>query len=294
MIYCILATLAFTLQNVCCKEYGKRFPNTTHSQMQMILLSSVIVTVIMALTGGMKLLNPVGYLITFGFGLAFVITLASMTIAMNCGHLGLTVLIQNSSLLVPVIFGVAVWHESLTAMKVAGIVCVFIPLILSSFTGSDPGSGNPGWNKRKWLFFTALAFLGDSTLAILQGVMSRACATTDSVTFTFWTSLFSAIIALAVLLLFTLRSGAPLFASVRPRRAFSLTIGGIGIGTAGGNCFTIAALTVMPSSILFPISKCGLLLLIWLIDIIVYREKATPVGWIMFILGLIGIALLSI
>ena len=72
MIAAVLGTLSFVFQNICCKEYGRRFPNTLHPQLTMIVLSISLVAAIMAALGGVQLLTPMGYLLTLAFGLFFV------------------------------------------------------------------------------------------------------------------------------------------------------------------------------------------------------------------------------
>lgn len=296
MIFCLLAIAGFAVQNLGVKEYGKRFPETAYTQLVMLTIATFLVAVIMAALGGIKPLNAQGYLITLLFGAFFVMTIAAMTQSMNSGPLGLTVLVQNSSLLVPVLFGALVWKEALTPLRVIGIVFVLILLALSARTGVDE-NGSANYDRRKWIFFTGLSFIGNSGLSIFQGLMSRASADTDAITFTFWTSVFSVLVAVAGVIFLRTRG-----ASVRligksaedGKAAFTLCNLAIGVGTAGGNCFTILALATVPAVVLFPVRMGGLVLLMWALGTILYREKITRTGILMLIIGLIGIVLLNL
>ena len=297
MLFAILAIISFGLQNLCCKEYGRRFPDTLHAQSVMIAISMIAVTAIMAALGGMRALTGKGYVLSVLFGIFFVVTLASMTLAMNYGHMGITLLIQNSSLVVPTLYGIVAWNERLTPVKGVGILCILLLLALSSgdATGSGDAQQRAGWNRRLWLLFTALAFIGDSMLGVLQGMMSRECATTDSVTFTFWTSLVSLIVAALLLLYCALRGQSG--GLIRSRgAAFPLLLLciGIGVGTAGGNCFTISALTRLPGMILFPLRQGALVLLMWMLGIVIYRERMNRRGLLMLLSGLLGMVLLNL
>lgn len=298
MIQLLLAILSFGVQNLCCKEYGRRFPNTLYAQSVMIAVITAIVTAIMAALGGMQALTPGGYLIAGLFGLFFVLTLASMTLAMNYGHMGITLLIQNASLVVPAVYAILFWGEKLTFLKAVGTALILLLLALSSGADGAPADAESrrGWDRKKWLLFTALAFLGDSALSILQGMMSRECATTDAVTFTFWTSVFSLAIALLLVLGCVLRKqNARLIDSgAASAKWFALTCAGIGVGTAGGNCFTIAALVTVPSVIAFPVRQGALVLVMWMLGILIYREKLTRRGLLMLLIGLAGIVLLNL
>lgn len=295
MLFAILAILSFALQNTCCKEYGNRYPNTLYAQSVMIFVSLTIVAGIMAALGGAQPLTPGGYLLALAFGVAFVVTLAGMTIAMNCGHMGITLLIQNSSLLIPAVYGVLVWHEQLTVFKALGIAFILALLALSAGDG-DAAAGNvKNWNRKRWLIITAVAFLGDGVLAILQGMMSRECATTSSVNFTFWTSVFSVAVSALLIAFYRLRGRSEKLArSRRDLAAFSGLCAGIGVGTAGGNCFSILALTQLPSVVLFPLRQGGLVLVMWMVGVLLYREKVNRRGLVMLAVGLIGLILINI
>lgn len=291
MIYCLLAIAGFAIQNLGIKEYGKRFPQTVYAQMVMLSISTSLVALIMACLGGFQFLNLAGYVIAFTFGACFVMTVAAMTQSMNSGPLGLTVLVQNSSLVVPVLFGAIVWKEPLTLPRCIGILCVLVLLTLSARSSNDGNSAM--FDRKRWILFTALSFIGNSGLSVLQGIMSRASASTSAMTFTFWTSIFSAIVAFPIALIFKARSGQLIGAApANGKKAFALCNLAIGIGTAGGNCFTILA--HLPAVVLFPVRMGGLVLLMWALGLFIYREKITRSGLVMLIIGLTGIILLNI
>ena len=192
MVFAVICIVSFVIQNLCCKEYGSRFPDTIAAQSAMIVVSASIMTAIMAMVSGVRFLNGGEWIISVSFGFWFVVTLASMTLAMNYGHMGITLLIQNASLIVPTLYSLIVWRERLTAAKAVGIFFVPTMLALSTKDGSASADEKTQrrWNRRLWVIFTLLAFVGDSLLSVLQG--SMAMSQTDPVVFTFWTSAFSA------------------------------------------------------------------------------------------------------
>ena len=101
MVFAVICIASFVIQNLCCKEYGSRFPDTIAAQSAMIAVSASIIVAIMAMARGARFLNGGEWIIAVSFGFWFVVTLASMTLAMNYGHMGITLLIQNASLIVP-------------------------------------------------------------------------------------------------------------------------------------------------------------------------------------------------
>ena len=294
MVFAVICIVSFVIQNLCCKEYGRRFEDRIQLQAAMILVSTLVVAGIMLALGGFKPLMSGEWWIAAAFGFWFVVTLASMTLAMNYGHMGITLLIQNSSLVVPTLYSALVWHERFTALKGAGTACILVMLALSALDGGDTTdeAARRRWNRRLWAIFTALSFIGDSVLGILQG--SMAMGSTDSVTFTLWTSLFSAAFA-AILLAASAAGRRGSLSALRDRpRAFLVCCAGIGAGTAGGNAFSIAALTALPGIVLFPLRQGGLVLLLWFVGALVYHEKVNRRGWLMLAFGLAGILLLSL
>ena len=296
MIAAVLGTLSFVFQNICCKEYGRRFPNTLHPQLTMIVVSMSLVSAIMAALGGVQLLTPVGYLLTLAFGLFFVLTLSTMTLAMNCGHMGVTLLIQNSSLLIPTVFGIAAWNEQLTLVKGIGILLILALLALSA--GDTPPATDEKFNtpraRRRWITLTLLAFAGDGALSILQGLMSRECATVSSITFTFWTSVFSVIAAIVLILAFRLKGERADYITPAKRFPFALWSCGIGLGTAGGNCLSILALVSVPGVVFFPLRQGSVVLLMWMAGVVLYKEKINRRGILMLLCGLAGLVLLNL
>ncbi len=293
MIFAVLCILSFLIQNLCCKEYGRRFPDSIPMQSAMIAVSTLIIALVMAPFSGARLLARGEWGIAVAFGFWFVVTLASMTLAMNYGHMGITLLIQNSSLIVPTIYSLLVWHERLTAVKATGIVCVLAMLALSSRdnAASADEATQRRWNRRLWILFTLLAFTGDSLLSILQGGMAKS--NTDPATFTLWTSVFSMVFA-AVLFLFTGRRDRTVLPYLRSHAsAFWIACAGIGLSTAGGNCFSIFALARLPGTVLYPLRQGALVLMMWALGAVLYREKVNRSGWLMLILGVTGLVLLS-
>ncbi len=305
MLFAILTLLTFGVQNLACKEYGRRFPATMYSQCVMVVVSQIVVVAIMAILGGAQMMPLRGFMLAALFGLMFVQTLTSMTMTLSLGHMGISLLIQNSSLVVPVIYGMILWNEKMSVSKGIGIACVLAMLVLSAGDLSTPDGNAPvsKANKGRWLLYLSLAFIGDSVLAILQGTMSRECANISSVTFTFWTSAFSVLFAAIMVVYFRIRGCGALLPAWKGSAWFAMLCGAIGAGTAGGNCFTIIAggnayaqplLRAIPSTVLFPMRSGGLVLIMWALGIWIYKEKVSRRGIWMLIIGLTGLVLLNL
>ena len=68
----------------------------------------------------------------------------------------------------------------------------------------------------------------------------------------------------------------------------------MGLGTAGGNTFQLISLTLLPAVVAFPLVQGSVVLSLWVLSLIVYRDKVTVPGLISLASGIAGIVLLSI
>ena len=75
-------------------------------------------------------------------------------------------------------------------------------------------------------------------------------------------------------------------------KAFAPT--GVTLGTAGGNTFAISVLTALPAIVAFPLRQGLLVLIVWLVGRLIYRDPAGRYDWPILILGLAGIILMNV
>ncbi len=286
MLYALLASLAYALQNVGCKEYGRRFSPKTIGLVLMTMLAMVVMCLVL-MWGGIAPLHGSALWIAMGFGVCFVLTFLSMTQAMAVGPLGLTALVVNCSMLVPMVVGLLFWNEKMTWAKGLGAAAILVMLFLS---GKGSGDGKQGG--RKWLLLTLGCLLGNGLLSILQHYMALYPEVSARL-FTFWTALFGALFCLIVLAIYRLRGGQLTeWTEKKPELAFcSLAVG---LGTAGGNTFAIAVLTQLEAFVAFPLRQGLLVLIVWLLGRVVYRDPAGKYDWYILALGLAGIILMNL
>lgn len=286
MLYTLLATISFALQNYACKEFGRRFSQNLAGLALMNLLALSLVCMLMAALGGAQIIAAGALWTALLFGVGFVATIFLIMESMATGPLGLSVLIINASLLIPALWGLFFWRETLTWIKAAGIALILLLLWLTA------AGGQTAQRSRRWLGVTLGAFLFDGLLGILQHDMA-AYPAISSAALTFWTSLFSAAVCALILLICRLRGQrlAPFITRPLPLLACSA---GVGLGTAGGNLYSILALTVIPGIVMFPLRQGLLVLLMWALGILLYREQVGRRGWLILLSGLAGLILVSI
>ena len=286
MLYALLSSLSYTVQNVGCKEYGRRFPGRVAGLLLMTLLAMLAMCAVLAI-GGVTALTGSALIIAVGFGVGFVLTFLCMTSAMAAGPLGLTALITNCSMLVPMVVGLLFWNEQLTWAKGLGAAAILVMLVLSGLGSRDEKQGGV-----QWLLLTLGALLGNGVLSILQHFMAESPEVSARL-FTFWTSLFGAAACALALAVFLIRGGSLAEWTGRAGE-LSLCSLAVGLGTAGGNTFAISVLTALPAIVAFPLRQGLLVLIVWLVGRLIYRDPAGRYDWPILILGLAGIILMNV
>jgi drug/metabolite transporter (DMT)-like permease len=287
MLAAIFASLSFALQNLACKEYGKRFPTGLAGLCLLNLPAMAIVCALMSLRGGAAAVSPAVFLTAALFGAMFIATFFLMIAAMAAGPLGITTLIVNVSMLIPAVVGLIFWNETLTISKGVGIVLILLLLALTALHTRDNTQAS-----MRWLLLSISAFIGNGSLSLLQHTMSLSFPGVSAAVFTFWASAVSGLICLAILAWLRLR-GSRVTQWTGSRLPLALCSLGVGLGTAGGNFFSIVALAAVPAFIMFPLRQGLLVLTMWLAGVVLYGEKLQYKNLLAPILGFCGLILLS-
>ena len=55
----------------------------------------------------------------------------------------------------------------------------------------------------------------------------------------------------------------------------TLCAAGVGFGTAGGNTFQLMSLVMLPAIVAFPLVQGSVVLALWVLSLIMYRDKVT-------------------
>ncbi|TXD46499.1 EamA family transporter [Polaribacter sp. IC073] len=188
------------------------------------------------------------------------------------------------SVVVPVFFGIILYNESVTFLKIVGIIIALVAVYLSSV--KEGKSENRGT-----LVFPILLFLGSGTIdTFLKYVQVNHVADEDVSIFS--GSLFgiAAIFALVILVLKT----------IKKREAFGLKniIAGVILGVPNyySIVFLIKALqnNEFESSTLFTINNVAIVILSTLVGLLLFQEKFSLKNKIGVALAILGIVLVTI
>lgn len=217
-------------------------------------------------------------------GALFVSIFFVMAMTAQRNGVSVTSIAGKMSVVIPVLFGVFLYNESVTFLKILGIIIALIAVYLSSV--KEDKSENTGT-----LLFPVLLFLGSGAIdTILKYVQVNHVADEDVSIFS--GSLFGIAAIFAVLIL--------AIKSIKKREAFGFknVIAGIILGVPNyySIVFLIKALQNknFESSTLFTINNVAIVIVSTLVGLLLFKEKFSLKNKIGVALAILGIVLVTI
>ena len=237
-------------------------------------ISGILVFLAMGLIGGISLHVPT-VLFGLGYGIFLGISMYTGFKALEMGPMALTSIIASFSLVIPFIFGITVWKESLSIYGVIGIVLLLTAIILLNF--KKEGSLSVKW----------------SILALLTMIANGICSLIQKFHQLYFPGEYRSefmISSLLCVLAVTSLMGR------RELKDFSIKISGIVSGILNGSAnFIVLYLSATENaSVLFPIVSVCNVIAVWIIGRIMFRENLKALQLIGLICGVAAVVLLSV
>ena len=287
MIYLLLSVLASTTLFVVFKLF-ERF--------NVRLLPAIVANYITAFSLGM-LVNPEipavsivvekpWFVFALALGVVFIVVFNLMGMTTQRHGLSVVSVATKMSLIIPILFGLIYYKESLSSGKLIGIVLALVAVYL---TTTKPRTGK-GLGIRSALL-PMLVFLGSGFIDTSLKYLEQRFVKPDEV------ALFSGIIFGGAATLGLLIIGYRFFRFHERVFARDL-IGGMALGIP--NFFSVYFLVrtlqsdFLPSSGIFTINNVAIVLLSTLLGILLFREVLTPNNWIGVSLAVVSIIAVSL
>ncbi len=220
-----------------------------------------------------------------GLGAMFIIVFNLMAITTQRSGLSVVSVATKMSVVIPILFGLLYYRESLGFFKVIGIILALIAVYLASIKKQDGLKIKPAN-----IIFPVLVFLGsgiiDTTIKYLE---SEYIAKDDTPIFS--ATIFAMAGLLGILLL--------IFQAIQGKFQFKLKniLGGIALGIP--NYFSIYFLVqalrsnILESSGIFTVNNVAIVMISTLLGILLFKEKLLPKNWIGIGLAILGILLIA-
>ncbi|GEQ86664.1 hypothetical protein ULMS_21720 [Patiriisocius marinistellae] len=287
MIYLLLSILASTLIFVVFKLFTRFKINTLHA-----IVFNYFVACICGVIGYGKpiVLSEIPqyewFYYTLGLGALFIIVFNLMALTTQRSGLSVVSVATKMSLVIPILFGLIYYKESLGIYKGIGMLLALVAVYLASIKNSDGLVV-----KRSYLIFPVLVFLGsgiiDTSIKFLE---DSFVADGDIALFSSTIFAAAALIGISIISIKGITGGS--------KFEFKNIIGGLALGIP--NFFSIYFLIktlrsdLFDSSGIFTVNNVGIVMLSTLVGIILFNEKLLTKNWIGIILAIISIMLVAV
>lgn len=283
MLFLIVAVLLFLMQNLSLKEFSRRFPNTLAETARMSRVALPLGALCLLPAGGAALLSPAGFGLSAAFSVCYVLTNALYLASLACGPFSLSAMLSSMGLLVTVVMNLLLWHESLTALRVAGVACMLVVIVMTGL------GRRQGKLSLRWFLLSLGAMVTNGLCGVTQKAYQMLESAPNSSAFNFWSFLFAGLIYLCVSLACR---AEPLPAP--SKRPYALCTLSVGVTTVVANLFMLRSLNDIPSVVAYPVMQGSLVALIALCSLLLYREKLTPRTLASLLVSIAGIVLLNL
>lgn len=272
------------LVNVICSAgqsaLGKQYAKRGGESLPFNINKAVIGTILFLALGWINGFSWHVQTMLFGisYGVSLCISMHTGFKALAIGPMALTSIIASFSLIIPFLFGIILWNESLTLLKFIGIILLLFSIILINIKKETGFSA-------KWLCYALVTLLTNGICSVIQKMHQIEFPALYRTEFMFW-----ALLCVSIILLVThntKRNGKEQF-------EFSL----LGIVSGVANCcanYIILYLSATENaSILFPIIAVANIIVVWIIGILFFKERLRFFQTIGLIIGVISVVLLKI
>lgn len=248
-------------------------------------LSSAIVLIPFCLT--LDKISPYTIFLGLIFGVINSATFLVKTTAFQSGPMSFTVLVSSCGMLIPTIYSVIVWNESITVIQIIGIVLMIIAIYLvlaKNDTGKVTG---------KWIVCCGAIFVLSGLIGVMQKYQRRSYCSEEKYAFLCIAFITSAILILIELFIKTHKK-------TKLKVAFAdWKFKKIGLASITG-CFTVTMHVInlnlsgqLPAAIFFPIVNGGAIFLSGLVGLVLFKEKFKIPQLIGFAIGLLSLMMVG-
>lgn len=257
------------------KQYARLGGDSLSFNLNKALSGTVMFLVYGCITGFSFHLPTV--LLGLGYGLAFCCAMHTGFKALSMGPMALTSMIASFSLIIPFFFGIFLWNEELTGFKAFGIVLLLASILLINAKKESGFSF-------LWLLYALLTLVADGVSSVVQKLHQLQFPGLYRTEFMSW----------ALLCAFVILAGTAVQTKdAKNRVKFSL----LGLTAGAMNCssdYIVLYLSATESaSVLFPIVSIANIIAVWLIGVVIFKERLRRTQALGLIVGVASVVLLK-
>ena len=279
-----------TLKNIYYNYFGKNELQDPKDALLFNVVSCLGSVVFFLVVGAPFHVSQYSFFLAILFAIVTVGAQYLSLLAMSLGPMSFSVLFTYLSMLIPTLFGIVCYSQTISMTQVVGLILMIITFVLSlEFKGSNKIS-------IKWLLTALGSFVAWGLVGILQQLHQNSMYKDELDGFLLWTFVFSTLIFVLLLLLRNKSDKQPssMFEtrSILNRATLFTLLIGVVIGAV--NKINLYLSGRMPSIIFFPIVNGGVIILSGLAAILFFKEKLSQKQFVGLIAGLLATCLLGI
>jgi len=281
----VLATAKVTIQSA----FGKKIMQTNADALfynAMLFAFAAVIAIPLTLAENQSL-SWATCLYGAAFGVLSIVFQFFYANAFRAGSVSLTVLINNFSLIIPIIFGTIWYDEPLTIARIIGIVLLFVSFFLSVKKDSKFGAFNV-----RWLIYTLICFFSGGFASVVLKLHQHTASKEQRSGFV----LFAYIVAFALSALIYLYKYKSVHIKITYKLSPKVWIPAAFAGMILGvyQKFNLLLAGIIDSAVLFPIVGCSVTIMMTVVGVIIFKDKLKKIQIAGIVVGLASIALISI
>ena len=286
MIYLILCILSSTMILIVFKMMNRLRINTLDA----IVINYFSASALGILTGRSAGLAPFGYgwfIMSLILGFLFVFMFNVIGYSARVAGVTVTSLTTKLSVVVPVLFSILMFGESVSLLKVSGMILALIAIVMIVYRPRQPGESIAEIKRLIWLPF--ILFFGAGIIdSLIKYAQEVYVPQNETIAFSTATFMVAAITSVG----FRIASRP----AGEENRWYKLLAGGVALGIVnfGSLYFLVMAFESrrFDSSIVFGINNIGIVMLSVLAGMVIFREKTTLLNKAGILLAIISILIL--
>jgi len=266
-------------------RFAKRDLKNQSDNLIFNLIGNALCILIMAAAGGAREVHSSTILLSVIFGIMNLLSGLTFTTALQLGPMSLSslIILCGSMITSTAVNSIAFAEGMPSAIQFIGIILIIISMVLVSNAKVDKNI------TALWFVIVLVSGLCNGSLGVIQKLQSRSAFPGEQMQFLFWTFIFSTLFNLIWLMLSKKKNPV----TVKVNRIFLISALIVGVTTAAQHIINLKLVSVLPSTVFFPICSGSRILLTGLVDMLVFRTRLSRRQLISFVIGFAAIMMLA-
>jgi drug/metabolite transporter (DMT)-like permease len=284
----IISLFASALGTVTRKYYTDKSGEGVASKCIYTAAGCLVAALCLAIVGDIMKPSLFTVLLSILFGAMTALQGIAMLAAMRLGPVSYTMMFSSFSTVITALSGVPFFHESITGLKIIGILLMLVSFVLAVEKSDDKSRAV----SLPWLILSILSMLMTGGIGVMQKIHQSSSHRGELNAFLILAFAASTLFSLVMILISARREGLP---PLPDRRGMLLTLAlliGSGYCIAVNNKLNLYLAGKMESAVFFPLVNGGGLVLATVAAFLIFRERLSRRRLLGIVLGTASVVFL--